>query len=99
MEQHKKLITTLSDNETCEIEPIIERLNGLKELLIIVTDGRMRDKITDEISSLEAQRDVWWKKVLFQNCKEDYLSCDWEIDFVTNRIWALSSSWAGNHIL
>lgn len=90
MDQQKKLITTLSENEVYEIEPIIERLNGLKELLMIVTDEQMHDKITDEISSLEAQRDVWWKKVLFQNCKEDYLSCDWGIDFVTNSSFASS---------
>lgn len=89
MEQHKKLIITLIENEVREIEPIIERLNGLKELLMIVTDERMRDKITDEISSLEAQRDVWWKKVLFLNCKEDYWSCDWEIDFSSNSIWII----------
>ena len=89
MDQQKKLITTLSENEVYEIEPIIERLNGLKELLMIVTDEWMHDKITDEISSLESQRDVWWKKVLFQNCKEDYLSCDWEIDFSCNRIWVI----------
>ena len=86
MEQHKKLITTLSENEVREIEPIIERTNGLKELLMIVTDERMSDKITDEISSLGAQRDMWWKKVLFQNCKEDYFACDWEIDFSNNGI-------------
>ncbi len=89
MEQHRKLITTLSENEVREIEPIIERINGLKELLLIVTDERMSDKITDEISLLEAQRDMWWKMVLSQNRKEEYFSCEWEIDFSSNRIWLI----------
>lgn len=89
MEQHKKLITTLSENEVREIEPIIERTNGLKDLLLIVTDEQIRDKIINEIVSLESQRDAWWKMLLSQNCKEDYFSCEWEIDFSSNRIWLI----------
>ena len=89
MERFRDFIITLSEKEVREIEPIIERINGLKELLLIVTDERMHDKIIDEIISLESQRDTWWKKVSSQNCKEDYFTCEWGIDFSSNKIWVI----------
>lgn len=87
MEQRKKLITTLSENEVREIEPIIERLNGLEELLMIVTDEQMRDKVTDEIAVLKLQCNEWWNKMISQINWAEYMFCDWEIDFMSKRMW------------
>ena len=89
MDQHRTLIKALGENEIREIEPIIERVNGLRELLLIATDNRMLDKITNEILSLESKRDAWWKKIKSQNNWERYLSDDWKIDFGSNRIWII----------
>ena len=90
MELQRKLITTLRENEVREVEPIIERINGLKELLMIATDAPMHNKIIDEISVLENQRDTWWKRIASQNHWDNYLSFDWGIDFISNQIWVIA---------
>ncbi|MBR1800914.1 MAG: hypothetical protein IJ767_05390 [Bacteroidaceae bacterium] len=80
MEERRTSIITLGDDEAREIEPIIERINGLEELLMIVQDKLMHDQIVSELAVLESQRAAWWQKVASHNHREDCLSADWEVD-------------------
>ena len=66
MEQDEKRSITPHKNSASEVEPVIERLNGLEELLMIVTDRLMREEITGEIAVFEQQYREWQSKRVLQ---------------------------------
>lgn len=69
------------------IELAIERLAGLEELLLIVTDETMACDINAEIVILREKCMKWWGKITNQYGWTEYLHKDWEINFMENKIW------------
>lgn len=87
-EQHV-FIGVITPEEAKGIEPIIERLNGLTELSLIVTDEELTKKINEEIQDLVSKCDMWW-----MNISEKYnwgkgSSKNWEIDFGNRKVWLI----------
>lgn len=65
MEAENKLFIRLEDEDIIEIEPLLERLNGLEELSIILTESEsdIRDKIHNEIKYLRPLKENWVEKI------------------------------------
>lgn len=86
MERQKISLGKISKEETLLIEPSIERIAGLEELILIIDDYNMRQKIMLEIESLREQCNTWWSCI----CKKyNWINidiCDWEINTITNEI-------------
>lgn len=81
MAEKKSLIGQVPISEAQRVEPLIERINGLKELLMIVTDDEIfSNKINEEITVLEVKRDLWWDEMLMKNNWHCHPLSDWEID-------------------
>lgn len=90
MEKTRKLIGKISQSEAEEIEPVVERLNGLEELLMIVTDKELSKKVEKEIFVLKEQCDAWWKE-MSSNYKWDVpLAKEWELDSKALCVWSIS---------
>ena len=90
MEKTRILIGKVSQSEAEDIEPVVERLNGLEELLMIVTDKELSMKIEKEMFDLKEQCDAWWKK-MSSNYKWDVpLVKEWELDPKALCVWSLS---------
>lgn len=87
MAEKKSLIGQVSIPEAQRVEPLIERLNGLKELLIIATDGGVIKEINEEIKVLETKRDLWWDEVSMKYNWHYPPSSDWEIDIENGDIF------------
>lgn len=83
----EELIGQVSQLEAQEIEPVVERLNGLKELLMIVIDDDVSKRIKDEISVLESGCDSWWNKMSMKYNWDQLNSFDWEIDIRNGNVW------------
>lgn len=58
MERTKDIIINLSDEMLSEIEPVVERINGLEELLMIVpeSEDNLRNRIIEELVELKDRR-------------------------------------------
>lgn len=89
MEESKQYLGEIDSSESREIEPIIERLAGLEELLLIVVDETLSDKIKNEMSGLRQQCGEWWKKLIVIHGWKVAPDTHWEVDYIENKIWII----------
>lgn len=87
MEESKQYLGEIKPSESREIEPIIERIAGLEELLIIVEDETLSDKIKNEVTELRQKCGEWWKKIIVSHGWEVAPETHWEVDYVENKVW------------
>ena len=87
-EQHV-FIGVITQEEAKEIEPMIERLNGLTELSLIVTDEKLTKKINEETQDLVSKCDMWWMKISEKYNWGKGSSKNWEIDFGNRKVWLI----------
>ncbi|MCR5818776.1 MAG: CXXX repeat peptide modification system protein [Prevotella sp.] len=79
----------LAPEEVRQIEPLIERLNGLQELSLIVSDDEMARKIHLESESLQHKCDLWWTDIARKYQWKAVASANWEIDPVSRKVWMI----------
>lgn len=89
MEESKQYLGEIEPNESHQIEPIIERIAGLEELLLIVEDANLSNKIKNEMVELHQQCDEWWKKLIVRHGWEVAPDTHWEVDYVENKVWII----------
>ena len=87
-EQHV-FIGVITPEEANEIEPMIERLNGLTELSLIVTDEELTKKINEETQDLVSNCDMWWMKISEKYNWGNGSSMNLEIDFGSRKVWLI----------
>lgn len=87
MEEAKQYLGEIEPSESREIEPIVERIAGLEELLLIVEDVALSDKIKKEIEELRLKCDEWWKKIIVNHGWAVSPDTHWEVDYVDNKVW------------
>lgn len=88
MEATRIYLGKLTEDESSFIEPMIERLAGLEELLIIANNLDISSKINIEIKDLNIQCEDWFKKI--SSLKNwEYHQEDWEIDFIKKDVWLI----------
>lgn len=88
MEATRIYLGKLTEDEASVIEPMIERLAGLEELLIIANNSDITSKINIEIEDLNIQCEDWFKKI--SSLKNwEYHQEDWEIDFIKKVVWII----------
>lgn len=87
MEESKRYLGEIASSESHAIEPIIERIAGLEELLLIVEDDTLSDKIKNEMVELRQKCDEWWKKLIVIHGWEVAPDTHWEVDYVENKVW------------
>lgn len=87
MEKAQTLLGGIDSKESQEIEPIVERLAGLEELLLIVEDASLSEKIKKEMEGLEKLCKEWWKDTVARHNWD--VSCDvhWAVDCQENKVW------------
>ena len=90
MDKTRELIGKINQSEAESIEPVVERLNGLEELLMIVTDKKLSMKVEDEISNLKEQCEAWWKDISSKYEWNVPLAKEWELDSNDFSVWLLS---------
>lgn len=90
MEESKRYLGDIESFESCEIEPIIERLAGLEELLFIVEDTALSDKINNEKIELRQKCDVWWNTLIANHGWNVNCDAHWEVDYVENKVWIIN---------
>lgn len=89
MEKTKQYLGEIEPSESCEIEPVIERLAGLEELLLIVVDETLSDKIKNEMAELRQKYDKWWQKLIVNHRWDVAPGTHWEVDYVENKVWII----------
>lgn len=89
MQETKQYLGEIDPSESREIEPIIERIAGLEELLLIVDDSTLSVKIKNEMAELRQKCDEWWKKLIKIHGWEVATNTHWEVDYVENKIWII----------
>ena len=87
MEETKQYLGQIKASESHEIEPVIERLAGLEELLLIAEDVALSDKIKNEMSELHQQSDKWWKTLIARYGWNVTPGTHWEVDYQENKVW------------
>ena len=87
MEEIRQYLGEIKTSESHEIEPVIERLAGLEELLLIAEDVALLDKIKNEMSELHQQSDKWWKTLIASHGWDGKPDTHWEVDCQENKVW------------
>lgn len=87
MEEAKQYLGVIEASESHAIEPVIERLAGLEELLLIVEDIALSDKIKNEISELHQKCDKWWKALIASHGWDVAPDTHWDVDYQENKVW------------
>lgn len=89
MEESKQYLGEIEPSESREIEPIIERIAGLEELLLIVEDDTLSDKIKNEMEELRLKCDEWWNTLISTHGWNVPHDTHWEVDYVENKVWII----------
>lgn len=89
MEESKQYLGEIEPSESREIEPIIERIAGLEELLLIVEDTTLSDKIKTEMIELRLKCDEWWSTLIANHKWNVAHYVHWEVDYVDNKVWII----------
>ena len=87
MADEKHYIGRIDVCDIREVEPLIERLAGLEELLLVDIDGELKQKIVLEVDEIKKQKRQWWIRSIAKynwDCDSD---SEWEIDFETGELW------------
>ena len=89
MAEQKIFLGNISKSEAADIEPKIERLAGLEELLMIVENDELAISINKEIESLKADCMSWWVQISTQYHWNTEKTDTWEIDFSNDKVWLI----------
>lgn len=76
----------VTKEEAQEVEPTIERIAGLEELLLIVEDTAMTQQIQDEIKCLKMKCDEWFKRVSSKYGWTLEDNGEWEINVMNREV-------------
>lgn len=87
MEKAQTLLGSIDSTESQKIEPIVERLAGLEELLLIVEDASLSEKIKKEMDELEKQCKEWWKDTVARHNWDVSRDVHWVVDCQENKVW------------
>ena len=87
MEEIRQYLGEIKTSESHEIEPVVERFAGLEELLFIVEDVALSDKIRNEMSELRQKCDKWWKTLIASHGWDVNPDTHWEVDCQENKVW------------
>lgn len=84
MERTKDVAIDLSDEMLSEIEPIIERINGLEELLIIIPndDYNLRQRAVHELTALNLRKSEWLETVNESQSMDRDVEYSFDFDFL-----------------
>lgn len=88
MERKHICLGSIDKVESKEIEPIVERIAGLEELLLIVEEDTLSYKINKELSELNHAKMEWWKRIAASYGWN--VDTHWTIDYQENKIWIFS---------
>lgn len=89
MEESKQYLGEIESSESHQIEPIIERIAGLEELLLIVEEANLSDIIKNEMTELRQKCEEWWNKLIVRHGWEVAPDTHWEVDYVENKVWII----------
>lgn len=89
MAEEKIFLGYISKSEAADIEPKIERLASLEELLMIVENDELATSINKEIGSLKADCMSWWMRISTQYHWNTEKTDTWEIDFSNDKVWLI----------
>ena len=89
MAEEKIFLGYISKSEAADIEPKIERLAGLEELLMIVENNELTTSVNNEIESLKAECTSWWVQISTQYYWKTKQTDTWEIDFSNDKVWLI----------
>ena len=92
MAEEKIFLGYISKSEAADIEPKIERLAGLEELLMIVENNELTTSVNNEIESLKAECTSWWVQISTQYYWKTKRTDTWEIDFSNDKVWLIKPS-------
>lgn len=87
MEEAKQYLGKIELSESREIELIVERLAGLEELLLIVDEASLSEKIRKEMDGLEKQCKKWWKDTVAHHNWNVSPDVHWVVDYQENKVW------------
>lgn len=88
MESQKKTEIKLSIEEILEIEPIVERANGLEELLLIASCSKenIQDSIESELAELNKKKYEWLENHVEDFKCENQNNIIYEFDFLEKKL-------------
>ena len=87
MEESKQYLGEIEPSESREIEPIIERIAGLEELLVMGEGTVVSDNRESDMGGLRQRGDEWGKKLIVIHGWEVAPDTHWEVDYVENKVW------------
>ena len=90
MERKNICLGSIDEVESKEIEPIVERISGLEELLLIVEDESLALKINEEVTELNKYRLEWWQRIVKSHGWNVDTNINWSVDYQDNKIWIIS---------
>ena len=90
MERKNICLGSIDEVESKEIEPIVERIAGLEELLLIVEDESLALKINEELTELNKYRLEWWQRIVKSHGWNVDTNINWSVDYQDNKIWIIS---------
>ena len=90
MERKNICLGSIDEVESKEIEPIVERISGLEELLLIVEDESLALKINEELTELNKYRLEWWQRIVKSHGWNVDTNINWSVDYKDNKIWIIS---------
>ena len=90
MERKNICLGSIDEVESKEIEPIVERIAGLEELLLIVEDESLALKINEELTELNKYRLEWWQRIVKSHGWNVDTNINWSVDYQDNKIWIFS---------
>lgn len=90
MERKHICLGSIDEVESKEIEPIVERISGLEELLLIVEDESLALKINEELTELNKYRLEWWQRIVKSHGWNVDTNINWSVDYQDNKIWIIS---------
>lgn len=85
----RKCVGKVDFEEKNEIQRLYERLNGLKELAIILTsdDSELYEKLVTDLDTTTSKFQNWWNEKFEKYKWESSEEGSWEIDFNTCEIF------------
>ena len=89
MERTYIFIGNIDEAESQAIEPIVERLAGLEELLMINLQGNLFKKINVEMQELKTCYAEWCKNTAARHSWTNKNYFHWQIDFQENKVWSM----------
>lgn len=90
MERTYTFIGDIDEAESQAIEPIVERLAGLEELLMIDLQGDLIKKINVEMQEIKTCYAEWCNNTADRHNWSNKNYIYWQIDFQENKVWSMT---------